>query len=202
MDKTILLAEDDVTLARSLATRLSAKGYWVSYAPNGAIALERFKKDCPHLVLLDVMMPVMDGYEACAEIRKLNRNVPIIFLTALETDADQIKGLKVGGDDYICKTTSDEVLFARIEKAIERSGYSTAAESPKEMTKTESDIYQALKKASGRFLSYRAIFDAISGGGGYCVDEATVRSHVSHMRKKLPEGERIDCKRGFGFCLT
>ena len=198
---SVLLAEDELALAKSLAQTLEAAGLVVHLALNGEIALEHFRRERPDLVLLDVMMPVMDGYAACAEIRKLDHDVPIIFLTALDSDADQIRGLEVGADDYVVKTTSDGVLLARIRKAIARTAHLKPAAAPDELTRTEGAIYQLLKSDTRRFFTYDEITAAICGEG-YNLDESTVRVHVSHLRKKLTSTETLETKRGFGFRLS
>ena len=198
---SVLLAEDELALAKSLAQTLEASGMDVRLALNGEIALGHFKRERPDLVLLDVMMPVMDGYETCAEIRKLDRDVPVIFLTALDSDADQIRGLEVGADDYVVKTTSDEVLLARIRKALERMARLRPLKAPESMTRTEATIYGLLKSAANGFVSYDEIRRAVCGEG-YTLDEHAIRVHISNMRKKLPAGESVDAKRGFGFRLS
>lgn len=197
---SVLLAEDELALAKSLAQTLEAAGMDVRLALNGEIALGHFKRERPDLVLLDVMMPVMDGYETCAEIRKLDRDVPVIFLTALDSDADQIRGLEVGADDYVVKTTSDEVLLARIRKALERTARFRSVPVPETLTRTEAVIYQLLKSAPRHYFAYDEITEALCGEG-YTLDATTVRVHVSRLRKKLPQGETIEARRGFGFCL-
>lgn len=197
---SVLLAEDELALAKSLAQTLEAAGMDVRLALNGEIALGHFKRERPDLVLLDVMMPVMDGYETCAEIRKLDRDVPVVFLTALDSDADQIRGLEVGADDYVVKTTSDEVLLARIRKALVRTARLKSTAMPDELTRAEGAVYQLLKSAPGRFFTYDEIAAAICGEG--CrLDESTIRVHVGHLRKKLASGEEVETKRGFGFRL-
>lgn len=198
---TILLAEDDLMLAKSLAQTLEAAGMSVKLALNGRIALERFKQERPDLVLLDVMMPIMDGYEACREIRKIDRNVPIIFLTALESDADQIRGLEIGADDYVVKTTSDELLLARIRKTIERMSSLQPLTAPQALTRMEALLYRLFKSARDRYVAYDDIKRAVLDDG-YVVDESAIRVHVSRLRKKLLPGESIESKRGFGFRLT
>lgn len=197
---TILLAEDERTVAQTLSTALGSAGYFVRSVPTGRMAVEAFRRERPDLVLLDVMMPDLDGYGACAAIRELDRDVPIVFLTACSADANHVRGLEVGADDYILKTTSDEVLLARIRKAIQRASRFKPASAPEAMTRTEAMVYRLLKSAPGRYFSYREISEAVCGDN-YSIDEATLRSHMSHMRKKLPVGEAVDAKRGFGFRL-
>ena len=98
----VLVVDDEASIRRILETRLSMIGYYVVTAANGEEALLSFKEEAPHLVLLDVMMPKLDGYGVCQEIRK-ESDVPIIMLTALGDLADRITGLELGADDYVIK---------------------------------------------------------------------------------------------------
>lgn len=199
--KSILLVDDDRHIRAALSSLLTEAGYEVVSASNGQAALAAISAHKPDLVLLDVMMPVMDGYTTCEEIRKVNRELPIVFLTSLDTDADQIRAFELGADDFVAKTVSDAVLLARIRKTLSRSERFTVVEAPEFMTRTEANVYRLLKSAPGKFFTYREIFDSVSGEG-YYADEGAVRSHVSRMRKKIePLGERIESKRGFGFAL-
>lgn len=197
---TILLVDDDRLNRKTISVVLSGAGYQVRLAEDGAGAIRSFAQDRPSLVLLDVMMPRMDGFEVCAKMRKLDRDTPIIFLSALSTDESQIKGLECGADDYVPKTASDELILARVARALERTGRFAATPAPEDMTKTEADIYRLLKSNPGRFFSYREIFTA-AFGDGYSTDEGTVRSHISRIRRKIPAKESIESKRGLGFCL-
>lgn len=117
----ILLADDERVLRQALTARLSGAGYGVRAARDGEEALALFRAEKPDLVLLDVMMPRLSGYEACRRIRETDADVPILFLTALEAEADQLRGLGVGADDYIFKTAPDAVLLARIAAALRRA---------------------------------------------------------------------------------
>ncbi len=116
----ILLADDERVLRQSLSARLAEAGYVVRAARDGEEALRLFRAERPDLVLLDVMMPKLSGLETCRRIRETDADVPILFLTALEAEADQLKGLGVGADDYIFKTVPDAVLLARIAAALRR----------------------------------------------------------------------------------
>lgn len=116
----ILLAEDDRAVRNSLVAVLEGAGHSVRAVRDGRKALERFREKTPDIAILDVMMPVMDGREACIEMRKRDESVPILFLTALDSDADEVRGLAAGADDYISKTASDEILLARIGAALRR----------------------------------------------------------------------------------
>lgn len=116
----ILLAEDERVFRQALAETLTAAGYAVRTASNGAVALNLFCARRPDLVLLDVMMPVKGGFAACAEIRARDSTIPILFLTAAAAEAAELKGRGLGADDYIPKTVSSAVLLARIAGVLRR----------------------------------------------------------------------------------
>lgn len=117
---TIILADDERLIRQSLVGLLEANGYSVRAGKNGEEALRLYQEQRPDLMLLDVMMPKGNGYEICETIRKTDVETPILFLTALDSDVDELKGLGVGADTYISKTVSNEVLLARIAAAIRR----------------------------------------------------------------------------------
>lgn len=116
----VLVVDDEASIRRILDTRLSMIGYIVITASDGEEALSLFKKEDPNLVILDVMMPKLDGYGVCQEIRK-NSDVPIIMLTALGDVADRITGLELGADDYVIKPFSPKELEARIRSVLRRT---------------------------------------------------------------------------------
>ena len=124
----ILFAEDDVNLGKVLTTYLTGKGYQIHHATNGEIAFEMFCKGDFDICIIDVMMPLMDGFTLAQEIRKQDKKIPIIFLTAktlkediLEGFMDKILGLEYGADDYITKPFSIDVLLARIQALLRRT---------------------------------------------------------------------------------
>lgn len=116
----ILVAEDDRIYRQALTAILEGAGHVVRLAPNGRKALALFRAQRPELVLLDVMMPVMDGFTACQEIRRLDPSVPVLFLTAKDAEADELRGRGLGADDYIPKAVSDAVLLARLASVFRR----------------------------------------------------------------------------------
>jgi len=116
----ILLAEDDVNLGKVLTLNLEASGYTVQHAGNGETAYELFCTSDIDICLIDVMMPLKDGFTLAREIRKLDKKVPIVFITAKDMDEDIIEGLNIG-DDYITKPFSMEVLLARIQTILRRT---------------------------------------------------------------------------------
>ena len=126
MDKKyrILLAEDDVNLGKVVCTYLNAKNFEVSHANNGEVAYEMFcSSNNFDICLIDVMMPIQDGFTLAKSIRKVDTNIPIIFLTAKSQSDDIVEGLSIG-DDYITKPFDWDVLLARIQAALRRAGKS------------------------------------------------------------------------------
>ena len=115
----ILIAEDDLHIRQGLSDLLSQEGYEIETAENGKIALALFKKQKPQFVILDIMMPVMDGYSVCREIRAVDNDIPIIFLSAKSEEIDRVIGLELGADDYISKPFGTREVVARI-RAITR----------------------------------------------------------------------------------
>lgn len=122
----ILLAEDDVNLGKVLTSYLEAKGYSVKHANNGEMAYDMFCTNDFDICLVDVMMPLKDGFTLAKEIRKMDKEIPIIFLTAKSFQEDMIEGLSIGGDDYITKPFSMEVLLARLQALLRRTVQSGA----------------------------------------------------------------------------
>ncbi len=116
-----MFAEDDVNLGKVLTAYLTGKGFEVTHANNGEIAYEKFCTGTFDICVIDVMMPLMDGFTLAQEIRKLDKKIPIIFLTAKNLQEDMIKGLSIGGDDYITKPFSIDVLLARIQALLRRT---------------------------------------------------------------------------------
>lgn len=120
MKQKILYAEDEPLLAQIVSDNLKARGYEVRIAGDGQAALEMFKASKPDLCLLDIMMPLKDGYSLAGDIRKLASGVPIVFLSAKSLDEDVVKGFKTGGNDYMRKPFSIVELLARIEALLLR----------------------------------------------------------------------------------
>ena len=127
--ETILVVDDEASIRRILETRLSMIGYQVVTASDGEEAIEAFHRVLPDLVVLDVMMPKLDGYGVCQELRK-ESDVPIVMLTALGDVADRITGLELGADDYVVKPFSPKELEARIRCVLRRVEKDPAAGIP------------------------------------------------------------------------
>ena len=196
-----MVVDDELAIRKGLAAMLEGAGYSVRTARDGIAALGVIHAQRPDLVLLDVMMPLMDGFKVCEEIRKRDRDLPIVFLTAKDADEDQVRGLEVGADDFVSKSFDSAVLLVRIRKALERAERLLGNVAPDNLTKTEADIYRLLASVHGKYLTALEIFSAIRGEG-YVGDEGNMRSHMSRLRSKLPQGVTIDVMRGRGYALV
>lgn len=120
-NEKILLAEDERSLREALKLNLELEGYQVTAVENGMQAVQQFKNEYFNLIVLDIMMPEMDGITACESIRLIDATIPILFLSAKGTADDRVVGLKKGGDDYIAKPFNLEELLLRIHKLLEKS---------------------------------------------------------------------------------
>ncbi len=197
----VLLVDDDRAIRCALGDSLSRAGFMVHKARSGKEALRLFAARRPDVVLLDVMMPGMDGFAVCREMRRLDRETPIVFLSALDSERDQVRGLSLGADDYVSKSASEFLLFARIGKAIERADRFSRMDAPLSMTKMEADVFRFLESNRGRFCSAHEILSAVRGEG-YEADEGSIRVHVSHLRAKLPNGMSVLTRRNGGYALV
>lgn len=202
----ILIVDDDNDIRKMLSILLANDGYETIEAENGKIALDMLDESID-LVLLDVMMPVMDGVTACIKIRERS-NVPIIFLTAKDTDMDEITGLGAGADDYISKPFSPPVLSARLRTLLRRSSIYTVREQKNtikirdlvinitehkvtiageklKLTPTEFDILYLLMKNKGRVFSIEQIYNLIWDEEYMKTSSNTVMVHIRKLREKI-----------------
>lgn len=209
----ILVVDDEASIRRILETRLSMIGYSVVTAADGEEAIIVFRKEMPSLIVLDVMMPKLDGYGVCQEIRK-ESNVPIIMLTALGDVADRITGLELGADDYVIKPFSPKELEARIRaifRRVEKINFNTGIPTSGilkiglikidtnrrqvyknneriRLTGMEFSLLELLVGRSGEAFSRAAILQEV---WGYTperhVDTRVVDVHISRLRAKLEE---------------
>lgn len=225
----ILVVDDEVSIRRILDTRLSLIGYTVITAADGEEALAAYRKESPHLIILDVMMPKLDGYGVCQEIRK-ESEIPIIMLTALGDVADRITGLELGADDYVTKPFSPKELEARIKAILRRverlslaPGVSTSGILSMGNVKIDTNRRQAYKnnekiRLTGMEFSLLELLISKSGEAfsracilqevwGYTperhVDTRVVDVHISRLRSKLEEDpsnpDLILTARGVGY---
>lgn len=209
----ILLAEDDENLGKLLSSFLTAKGFETILAVNGQLAFERFNKHPFDFVILDVMMPKMDGFAVAEEIRKIDKNIPILFLTAKSMKEDKLKGFELGADDYLTKPFSMEELLARITAINKRinPNQNKPAESfqlasvefnpisrslkiageERKLTTKESQLLNLLCKNQTEILDRQAALRAIWGDDNY-FNGRSMDVYIAKLRKLLKEEERIE----------
>ena len=205
----ILLADDERAFRSGMKSLFVSEGFAVRTARDGSDAVRMFLEKRPDIVVLDVMMPKMNGFRACEEIRKVDRLVPVVFLTAKDAESDQVRALGLGADDYVSKSAPEALLLARVRRAAERSR-ELSAERPADgiihlgktsvdtttlevsvdgkplgrLTKTEADILRVLDGGRGRSFSTEELIAALRGKGFACED-TMVYVHVSNLRRKL-----------------
>ncbi|MBQ8999228.1 MAG: response regulator transcription factor [Clostridium sp.] len=216
--KRILVVEDDLMIQDLIIEFLSNEGYIVDSANNGAEGVQKFKEKEYDLVLLDVMMPIMDGFSACKIIRSKS-NVPIIFLSALNEEFDQIKGYDLDCDDYITKPFSFNILLKKVNAVLKR-GSSTANNNVLyyeklkldldtyrvevdgqyiDLTLTEFNILKCLLKTYPAITTRDYLLDDV-WGYDYYGDERTVDAHIKNIRKKMTVSY-IKTVKGVGYTL-
>ena len=202
----ILVCDDEKDIVAALKIYLEAEGYGVVCAYNGAQALELLDREDVSLVLLDVMMPVMDGITAMIKLREKS-NVPVIMLTAKSEDTDKILGLNIGADDYVTKPFNPVEVIARVRSQLRRYtqlGGSTAEPNkfvngglllddqskevcvdgePVSLTPTEYDILKFFMRNPGKVYSPRELYVSVWGAEPYGA-ESTVAVHIRHIREK------------------
>ena len=203
----ILVADDDQNIAELLRLYLEKEGYTVVLAADGEQAIERFSAENPDIVLLDIMMPEMDGITALAKLRQVS-NVPVILLTAKSEDTDKILGLNVGADDYITKPFNPVEVAARVRSQLRRyfqlGGGALRPEvltlgtiqmddrektvavdgDPVALTPTEYDILKLLLEHPGQVFSPREIYRKVWKDAPFG-SENTVAVHIRHLREKI-----------------
>ena len=202
-NKKILVVEDDKDIQELVEEILKAEGYVVLTAANGLEGYELFKTNQVDLIILDIMMPKMDGYQMAKLVRQRDEKVPIIMLTALEGEYDEIKGFEIGVDDYITKPFSFNILIKRVKAIIRRNEKEEAkslefkeialdVESFKaqvndkeiELTYKEFEIIHLLMKNKNKVISRQSLLDEI-WGKEYKGDTRVLDSHIKNLRKKL-----------------
>lgn len=214
----ILIVDDEERMRRVIADYLHLKSYRTAEAADGVEAMEQFRALHPSLVLLDVMMPRMNGWDVCRAIRQIDTTTPIIMLTARSEEADELQGFELGADEYIAKPFSLKILLARIEAVLRRnSGQPEVNVSPSllrvdhlarevsvggapvALTYTEFELLEYLMTNKGLALSRDRILDNV-WRYDYDGDARTVDTHIKKLRSKLGEaGEMIKTIRGIGY---
>ncbi len=217
----ILVVDDERAVRNGCRSLLENAGYTVRTARDGSEALRKFADRRPDLVLLDVMMPGMNGKFACAELRKADPLLPILLFTAMPSDVGAVDAFGFGADDYIDKAKSPEELLARISAALRRSAAMRGAKdvlvlgsvtvdlgrqtfegaASGELTRSEALILRLLASERGRAFSHEELL-AAERGDGYSGDERAVHSAVRRLKAKLgPAGELIASVYGVGYRL-
>ncbi len=209
MNKTILIVDDEKRLVSLLESYLKQEGFHVVAAYNGIEALQVARKANPDLIILDIMMPKMDGYEFMRQHRK-EKDTPIIMLTARVDDDEKIIGLELGADDYVTKPTRPRELVARVRSVLRRAGKMEpipqvlhaadlsldrearivkVAERFVDLTPSEFDLLAALMSAPGRVFSRLDLLDVVQGVRyeGY---ERTIDTHIKNLRAKIENDPR------------
>lgn len=222
----ILIAEDDHNIREGLSDLLSREGYEICTAENGRIALELFHQQKPQFVILDIMMPEMDGYTVCREIRSLDNDIPIVFLSAKSEEIDRVIGLELGADDYISKPFGTREVVARI-RAITRRYLKTQPTQtiqssfafgdlevyPSELrakrgkdlidlSLREIQLLETLAKHKGEVVSRDQLFNAC-WGYDHMPNSRTLDQHISKLRKLIEidpiDPQLIKTVRGVGY---
>lgn len=202
----ILVVDDEEDLREILRFNLEAEGFEVETAASAEEALAGFKFQVSGfgLILLDVMMDKMSGFEMAQRVREAGDNTPIIFLTARDAHDDQLQGFGVGADDYITKPFSFDTVLARVKAVLRRSSSSSLSSSTSltSLTRREHLILDLFRQQPGRFFTREEILAAV-WPDDTLVGERSVDVHIARLRKKLgAEGQRIVNKTGFGYGLV
>ena len=203
---TILLAEDDDNLGLLLHTFLTSKGYHVKLARNGKIALEYFNAEKIDFCILDVMMPILDGIATAKEIRELNKQIPILFLTAKSLEEDKLAGFAAGADDYLTKPFSMEAEASNIKiGSIAFDAQSRILHLPSgvvKLTTKENQLLSLLSKNTNEIIDRQATLRAIWGDDNY-FNGRSMDVYIAKLRKLLKEDPAIEIMNvhGKGFQL-
>jgi DNA-binding response OmpR family regulator len=226
MKTKILLAEDDLNLGKILKSYLEAKNFEVEMYQNGEDALLAFQKNEFDIIVLDVMMPVMDGFTAAQNIRKTDKKIPIIFLTAKSLEEDKLKGFDIGADDYITKPFNMELLLARINAILRRTAGDDQSDDSKnnftigkyhfdymhqelklgkkvqKLTSKESELLKLLCQHENETMDRRVALNRIWKDDSY-YNARSMDVYITKLRKYLKEDPKIQIinVHGIGFKL-
>lgn len=219
----ILVVDDEEDLLELIGYNLTKEGYRVTCASSGEEAIQKARTEMPGLVVLDLLLPSIDGLEVCRSLKSDSKtsHIPIVMLTAKGEEIDEVAGLEVGADDYVTKPFSPRVLLARIKAVLRRKANEQPdanrtitieelvidpirhevllAGQPVSLTFTEFRLLHVLAQRRGRAFARVQIVDAVMGAD-YPVTERSVDVHVASLRKKLgPMGAKIETVRGVGY---
>ncbi len=226
---SILVVDDDPHLREVVGFALTQAGFHVEQASNGRAGLEQVRHSVPALIVLDIMMPEMDGLELCREVRRAHE-VPIVFLSSRDDEVDRILGLELGGDDYLAKPFSPRELVARIKAVLRRARPPASPAAPTSspsqvlrrgplrldlelwraywnehevvLTVTELHLLAALLRAPGKAFTRDELMTRVYED--VVVSDRTIDSHVRHIRRKFATvgGEVIQTVHGLGYRLA
>ena len=221
----ILVIDDERAMRVALTGALEAEGYRVMHADNGETGLQKALREQPDLLLLDVMMPKLDGFALCAELRRLGRAMPVLMLTAKGMVRDRVEGLNAGADDYLVKPFSTEELLARVRALLRRSRREHAAVreielgdvkinfltqtaerggKPFYLTTREFAMLRLMSENLGQPISRERFLDVVWGYGAFPTTR-TVDNHIASLRAKLePDSQQprfIQTVHGVGYKL-
>ena len=227
--KNILLVEDEEHLLKTIQLNLELENFTVTTAVTGTEAIKKFRTNKFELVILDVMLPEINGFDICEEIRKENKQLPILLLTAKNSSSDRIQGLKLGADDYLTKPFNLEELLLRVHNLLKRNTYQFSIPQDElykfgeneinfitfeikgvnkkkiEITKREIALLKLLIKRCGQVISREEILDEIWGAEAF-TSSRTIDNYILSFRKyfeKMPkEPKHFHSIRGVGYKFT
>ncbi len=229
MSGTIMIVEDEPAVARAVQVALQRESYDVAVIPTGEDAIARFSDLAPDLVILDVRLPGIDGFEVCRQLRRETR-APILFLTARTDEVDKVVGLEIGADDYLVKPFSVRELVSRV-KALLRRAYGELADTETgrrlrrgalvidlerrrvtrdgeriALTTTEFDLLRHLAARPGRVYTRGQLLELVRDYEALEADERTINVHISHIREKIEpdpaQPQYIKTVRGVGYAFA
>lgn len=225
MKVKILLVEDDTSLGFIISDQLKSDGYNVTLCTDGADGFKRFNEEKFHLCIFDVMMPIKDGFSLARDVRKMDTEIPILFLTAKSMTEDKVEGFKAGGDDYLTKPFSIEELQVRITALLKRVNIQLGEEDEpiiklgeytfdtinyqlkhpnfeKTLTKKEAQILKILCKFKNQVVAREVVLNAVWGQDDYFVGRS-LDVFITKLRKYFKEDESIQISNihGIGFKL-
>lgn len=224
MSKKVLIVEDDPGISLSLKDEFESLGYTVIRAGNGQKGLTIARQESPDLIILDLMLPVMEGYDVCRELRNEGNRTPIIMLTAKNKAADKVLGLDLGADDYVTKPFGLREFMARVRAVLRRTSeqiknidnyrfgqielnfkkYEATKKGEKlDLTPLQFQILKLLIQKKGAVLSRDELLDEVWGRENVWISHRTIDSHIANIRKKTEDDpshpSRILNIRGVGY---
>ncbi len=203
MNELILLVDDEPSIIQLARLYLEREGFRIQFVNDGEAALEAVARDRPELVVLDVMLPKLDGFEVCRRLRASNSSTAILMLTARDEDIDKILGLELGADDYLTKPFNPRELVARVKAILRRGEHKQLDDAvPIHLGTQEFDLLLTFAEHRGLVLSREQILQKAWGFDFYG-QTRTVDVHVAHLRKKIEKSNvKIETITGVGYKLV